>query len=78
MWNLDLRWAKNPLRPRSLNFTVDLFNVINNNVELQRNRVHRFSRRPQTRAWWFLRPAYLQLNQNLSPRIVRFGVRSGF
>ena len=65
VWNLDLRLAKNFTMGRtSLNFAADLFNVFNNNVELQRNRV--------------VGTTYNQLNQNLSPRILRFGVRVGF
>ena len=66
MWNLDLRLAKNITRRprRSLNLAADLFNVFNNNVELQRNRV--------------VGTTFNQLNQNLSPRILRFGVRVGF
>jgi hypothetical protein len=38
--------------------------VFNNNVELQRNRA--------------IGATFNQLNQNLSPRILRFGVRVGF
>jgi hypothetical protein len=49
----------------NLNLVADLFNVFNNNVELQRNRV-------------VTGATYNQLNQNLSPRILRFGVRIGF
>lgn len=67
VWNVDLRLAKN-LRFNgrgTINLVADLFNVFNNNVELQRNRI-------ATGA------AFNQLNQNLSPRIVRFGVRVGF
>ena len=65
VWNLDLRLAKNfPLGRSNLNLTADLFNVFNNNVELQRNRV--------------VGGTFNQLNQNLSPRILRFGVRIGF
>nr|MBA3639748.1 hypothetical protein [Acidobacteriota bacterium] len=65
VWNLDLRLAKNITVGRaSLNFAADLFNVFNNNVELQRNRV--------------IGATFNQLNQNLSPRILRFGVRVGF
>ena len=65
VWNLDLRLAKNLTVGRtSLNFAADLFNVFNNNVELQRNRV--------------VGTTYNQLNQNLSPRILRFGVRVNF
>jgi len=66
VWNVDLRFAKNVRFGRSnLNFVADLFNVFNNNVELQRNRIATGS-------------AFNQLNQNLSPRILRFGVRVGF
>ncbi|MBA2305503.1 MAG: TonB-dependent receptor [Acidobacteria bacterium] len=65
VWNLDLRLAKNVNVGRaSLNFAADLFNAFNNNVELQRNRV--------------IGGTFDQLNQNLSPRILRFGVRVGF
>ena len=65
VWNVDLRLAKNFLMGRSnINLTADLFNVFNNNVELQRNRV--------------VGGTFNQLNQNLSPRILRFGVRIGF
>jgi hypothetical protein len=65
VWNLDFRLAKNITVGRaSLNLAADLFNVLNNNVELQRNRV--------------VGTTFNQLNQNLSPRILRFGVRVGF
>jgi hypothetical protein len=65
VWNMDLRLAKNFILGRSnVNLTADLFNVFNNNVELQRNRV--------------VGTTFNQLNQNLSPRILRFGVRVGF
>lgn len=65
VWNLDLRLAKNiRLAHGYVNLAADLFNVLNNNVGLQRNRV--------------IGGTYNQLNQNLSPRIVRFGVRVGF
>jgi hypothetical protein len=65
VWNLDLRFAKNLGVGRSrVNLTADLFNVFNSNVELQRNRV--------------VGGTFNQLNQNLSPRILRFGVRVGF
>jgi hypothetical protein len=65
VWNFDVRFAKNLRVARtSINFVADLFNVFNNNVGLQRNRV--------------IGGTFNQLNQNLSPRIVRFGVRVGF
>ncbi|HSL22752.1 MAG TPA: TonB-dependent receptor [Vicinamibacterales bacterium] len=65
VWNLDLRLAKAIRMARGhVNLVADLFNVFNNNVELQRNRV--------------IGGTFNQLNQNLSPRILRFGVRVGF
>lgn len=65
VWNVDLRLAKNVRIARAnVNLVADLFNVFNNNVELQRNRS--------------IGATFNQLNQNLSPRIVRFGVRIGF
>jgi hypothetical protein len=65
VWNVDLRLAKNIRFARgNVNLVADLFNVFNNNVELQRNRQ--------------IGATFNQLNQNLSPRIVRFGVRIGF
>lgn len=65
VWNVDLRLAKNIRMARGyVNLVADLFNVFNNNVALQRNRV--------------VGGTFNQLNQNLSPRIVRFGIRVGF
>lgn len=65
VWNLDLRLARDIRLARGhVSLVADLFNVFNNNVELQRNRV--------------IGGTYNQLNQNLSPRILRFGVRVGF
>lgn len=65
VWNVDVRLAKTFRVGRSsINFAADLFNVFNNNVELQRNRV--------------MGGTFNQLNQNLSPRILRFGMRVGF
>ena len=65
VWNVDLRLAKNVRLPKGyVSLVADLFNVFNNNVELQRNRV--------------IGGTFHQLNQNLSPRIARFGVRVGF
>jgi hypothetical protein len=65
-WSLDLRLAKT-LRARGVNalLVADLFNVTNNNVELARERN-------------LASPNFNRLNQNLSPRIVRLGVRLGF
>lgn len=65
VWNLDLRLARDIRLARGhVSLAADLFNVFNNNVELQRNRV--------------IGGTYNQLNQNLRPRILRFGVRVGF
>jgi hypothetical protein len=66
LWNLDLRLAKY-IRNGRLNsqVTADLFNVFNSNTELQRERN-------------ILSPNFNRLNMNLSPRILRIGVRLGF
>jgi hypothetical protein len=66
LWNLDLRLAKY-IRNGRLNsqITADLFNVFNANTELQRER-------------HILSPNFNRLNMNLSPRILRIGVRLGF
>jgi hypothetical protein len=65
VWNVDVRLAKNIRLSRGhVDLVADLFNVFNNNVALQRNRV--------------IGGTFNQLNQNLSPRILRFGVRLGF
>jgi len=66
LWNLDLRWAKN-FNPGRLNsqLTVDLFNVTNTNTEL--NRIRNVAS-----------PNFGRITDNISPRIVRFGVRFGF
>jgi hypothetical protein len=65
-WNLDLRWAKRfAMEHVNARFEADLFNVLNNNVELQRERNA-------------ASPNYYRLNQILSPRILRFGLRLTF
>ncbi len=66
LWNLDLRWAKN-LQPGRLNsqLTVDLFNVTNTNTEL--NRIRNLAS-----------PNFGRITDNISPRILRFGLRFGF
>jgi hypothetical protein len=66
LWNLDLRVAKNFRWDRvNLQLVADLFNVFNSDTELQRERN-------------IASPNFNRLNQTLSPRIVRFGVRFGF
>jgi hypothetical protein len=66
LWNLDLRVAKNIAYNRlNVQLVADLFNVTNNNVDLNRQRN-------------LGSPVFNQLTSNLSPRILRFGVRIGF
>ncbi len=66
IWNLDLRGSKTFTYQRlNMQLVADLFNVFNANTELNRQRN-------------VLSPAFGQLTQNLSPRILRFGVRFGF
>jgi Carboxypeptidase regulatory-like domain/TonB-dependent Receptor Plug Domain len=66
LWNLDLRWAKTAQFGRSnLQFIADLFNVMNSNTEITRERNA-------------ASPNFQVLGSNLSPRIIRFGVRAGF
>jgi hypothetical protein len=66
VWNLDLRLARN-LSVGGFDGLVvaDLFNVMNSNVALQRERN-------------LASPNFNRLNQNLSPRILRLGIRLGF
>ena len=65
-WNLDLRLAKRFSTARvGARLEFDLFNVLNNDVELQRERNA-------------ASPNFLRLNQLLSPRILRVGVRLNF
>jgi hypothetical protein len=67
VWNLDLRLAHYLRFNNRITGQIagDLFNVFNSNVELQRER-------------HILSPNFNRLNQNLSPRIFRIGVRLGF
>jgi hypothetical protein len=66
LWNLDLRWSKSARFDRAnLQFIADLFNVLNSNTEITRERNA-------------ASPNFQVLGSNLSPRIVRFGVRVGF
>ena len=66
LWNLDLRAAKT-FRWDRANFELiaDLFNVMNSNTILVRNRNAGSA-------------AFQQAQQVLSPRILRFGVRVNF
>jgi hypothetical protein len=67
IWNLDLRGTKHVQVNRvQLTFVADLFNVMNNNMALNRQR------NIATAA------TFNRITQNLSPRILRFGVRVGF
>jgi len=67
LWDLDLRLAKNIKLGGSTSFQVvaDLFNVLNNDVELNRVRNANSS-------------AFNRLDEVLSPRVVRFGLRLQF
>jgi hypothetical protein len=67
IWNLDLRLSKNLkiAGDASLAISVDLFNVLNNDVESYRQFDAQSS-------------AFGRLDEVLSPRIVRFGVRLTF
>ncbi len=67
LWDLDLRLAKNfRFGSRgSMIFTADLFNVFNSNTELNRQRNVGST-------------AFHSLTDNLSPRILRLGVRMSF
>jgi hypothetical protein len=66
LWNLDLRLQKNMKFGRgNAVISLDLFNVFNSNTELNRQRN--------------LKAANFQLlTDNLSPRILRVGLRLGF
>ena len=65
-WNLDLRYAKRFSFDRvGIRAEIDLFNVLNSNVELQRERNA-------------ASPNFQRLNQILSPRILRLGARLTF
>jgi hypothetical protein len=67
IWNLDLRGTKYvTLNRLQLTLIADLFNVMNSNMALNRQRN-------------IATPAtFNRITQNLSPRILRFGVRVGF
>jgi hypothetical protein len=66
LWNLDLRGSKTFEYQRlNLQVIADLFNVMNANTELNRQRNANST-------------SYGRLTQNLSPRILRLGVRLGF
>jgi hypothetical protein len=66
LWNLDLRVARSfTIGRASTEFMADLFNVMNANTALVRNRN-------------IDSPTFQRIAQNLSPRILRFGVRIGF
>ena len=66
LWNLDLRGSKTfRFGDRSIEVIADLFNVFNSNTELVRNRNNGST-------------AFQNLQQNLSPRILRFGARFAF
>lgn len=67
LWDLDLRWSKSvKLGTRgSLQVIADLFNVLNSNTEITRERNAAAT-------------TFRVLGSNLSPRILRFGARLGF
>ncbi len=66
LWNLDLRLAKNFKFGRAgAVITADLFNVFNSNTELLRQRNVTSTQ-------------FRLLTDNLSPRILRLGVRLNF
>ena len=68
LWDLDLRWAWNAKFGGShgnLQFITDLFNVFNSATEINRVRNAGASN-------------FQALTSNLSPRILRFGMRVGF
>jgi hypothetical protein len=66
LWNLDLRLARSfSIGRASTQFIADLFNVMNANTVLVRNRN-------------IDSPTFQRIAQNLSPRILRFGVRVNF
>jgi hypothetical protein len=66
LWDLDLRFAKTvPFSRARLQIIGDLFNVMNSNTALVRNRN-------------LASPNFQELAQNLSPRILRLGVKIDF
>jgi hypothetical protein len=71
IWNMDLRMAKNVKVGRgNITVTADLFNIFNNNVELNRQR--------NAASALFIPGVGGYLTDNLSPRVVRFGARVTF
>jgi hypothetical protein len=67
IWNLDLRGTKNvQLNRLRFTFVADLFNVLNSNMALNRQRNIATA------------STFNTITQNLSPRILRLGVRLGF
>jgi hypothetical protein len=69
LWNLDLRAAKNVRfgARGSVQVIADLFNVMNSNTEITRERNAAVAA-----------ANFRALGSNLSPRILRFGLRVGF
>jgi len=67
LWNLDLRASKNVRfgSRGNVQLIADLFNVLNSNTEITRERNAAAT-------------TFRVLGSNLSPRIVRFGARIGF
>jgi hypothetical protein len=66
LWNLDVRWSKRMRVDRfELQLVADLFNVFNANTVLNRQRNVESAN-------------FQRITQNLSPRILRFGLRMGF
>jgi hypothetical protein len=66
IWNTDIRLAKHLRSGRfNMELNADVFNLFNGNAALNRQRN-------------VTNPAFGQLTQNLSPRILRFGMRVGF
>jgi hypothetical protein len=67
LWNFDLRWSKTARfgSRGSVQFIADLFNVMNANTEITRERNAAAT-------------TFGVLGSNLSPRILRFGLRLGF
>ena len=66
LWNFDLRVARTfRFGATSTQVIADLFNLFNANTVLVRNRN-------------IDSPTFGRIAQNLSPRILRFGVRVGF
>ena len=73
LWNLDLRTARTfRFGGRSFEAIADVFNVFNANTELVRNR------NLDARSATTYSANFQALTTNLSPRILRFGVRLTF